>query len=159
MAEKDIKIKCVNCGYLNHVSTSFSGRRKTCEKCPEFLLNPKKKTELMGYKKIKQGILILVASFTLMILPHAFELISHLDDSHRDEEIAASDVQQYSIDYTHESCWPGDDYDKSECEFQQRLDSIISAGLQMLLLAIPLYGLAMIFSGISILAKGDLTKF
>lgn len=161
MGEKEVEVKCANCGHVNLVSTSLSGRRKRCEKCSEHLLNPKKKNELKAYKQIKRGILILVVFCTLMILPHAFEFISLtiLDDSHRDEEFVASDDQQYSIDYPHKSCEPGDDYNKSECEFQQQLDSIISSGLQLLLLAIPLFGLAEIFSGISKLAKGELTKF
>jgi len=40
-----------------------------------------------------------------------------------------------------------------------QLDSIISAGLQILLLGIPLYGLGEIYRGLNKLSKRELTKF
>ena len=161
MAMQDIDVKCLKCGNLNQVDSSSSGRRKRCSECSEYLLNPKKELERKAYNQVKRGIVLLMVFCLILILPYVIEFMSLtlLDDSHRDEELVASENQQFIIDYPHESCEPGMNYNKSECEFQMQLDSIISAGLQILLLGIPLYGLGEIYGGLNKLSKRELTKF
>ena len=101
-------------------------------------------------KHIVRGIFALIVFFIIILTPQVLELIN-LAATNYDDNIS------YDADLNDESdspCFPGQKYDERDCFNETKYSLIIATTLQILLFAIPVYGLIEIYRGVKIMFAG-----
>jgi hypothetical protein len=101
-------------------------------------------------KHIIGGVLALIVFFIIILTPQVIELIN-IASTNYDDDIS------YDADLDDESdspCYAGEKYDEKDCFNETKYNLIIATILQILLYAIPVYGLIEIHRGVTKLFAG-----
>lgn len=101
-------------------------------------------------KHIIGGVLALIVFFIIILTPQVIELINVASTNYDDDISYDADLD----DESDSPCFPGEKYDERDCFNERKNSLIITTILQILLFAIPVYGLIEIYRGVNKLFAG-----